>query len=875
MKRVPLLGALSLLLLVLLAGGAAALINDYQSLRMNFPPGESRSHLQRINYTGLNLSVTIPSGFAAANVTGGGSIIGSAINWSAGTNASVNYTLVSPSNCTEAQIFLSNISLNGTLNASFVFVCVPDNKIVDYKAEYGHGDANYLTDLFIPNDTATLFNLIRIFPLGHYLTPNEDAVNVTINCTFPRNFTVRTYGRVDVSYNDTRIKGDFLWPLIEEGYWFRIGVLSQDLTPAGLPIGSMYNLSCSDATFLYGHTRVVAPFTNISIPVRTKLPFNITVESLGDRLAYNITNIEQYLVKNIVFEWQTQGSHLLREYEGLRPGEMVRYEVAALGTDNISLNAYFTPSWFVNSLKPQRLNQSIVTAYTATPGPGFITEIGTASATLRVLATGAVYVLNDTIVADAMYFQGNYPSNNAACEISIMDRQLVTIVSNASMTQTNISGLPHFIFRETNWSNRTGVGNESGRFVGHVRCQRQSGGDPVVSTLVDFSVLDIARTINFSSNSSSSSSGFTSIEVIDVAILPMNKTYRAKIILHSTTGTPMNASTIPYLTIYDPNRTIIVNQSNMTQDSTGIYIFNTTFNFSNLAGLWETVFFVNISGEVRQTADFWTLTASPALVRIISLPDTEVPNVTCEYAVQNEGGSGQEYQITTCLNTANASCSSGIFLETFAKYIEATETFTENRTFPLNTTGTYFCCAEADFGGQVSRACREFTATNATAPPPPGPPGGGGGGGGGGGRGGPRVSPNVTIITPPTPPISFPTPPIEEEPIIEEPRPVPPPGTLIMGPLAIPPISFLLFLQIGIPLLIITLFYLIFPDEIEWLLCVLWCRFAHRSERHSGERHQGVWHTHKRTVKNKCWCHCCYVHECRKGRRMEKRQAQR
>ncbi len=110
-----------------------------------------------------------------------------------------------------------------------------------------------------------------------------------------------------------------------------------------------------------------------------------------------------------------------------------------------------------------------------------------------VKASGTLFLTNDTIFVDALYFLGSTPSDDANCSISVMDDRLNTVLSNASMALRNISAVPHYQFLETNWSNRTGVNNETGKFVGHVRCVRNSAPGTITFTTVDFEVRDIAK----------------------------------------------------------------------------------------------------------------------------------------------------------------------------------------------------------------------------------------------------------------------------------------------------------------------------------------------------------------------------------------------
>ena len=303
---------------------------EYFTYQMNFENGSSRSHLQTITYTGTNLSVTIPTGFDLTNYSDGGIFSGDTLSWGSGTDRDVNYTLDSPSNCTdngqEGDRYFSNIEVDNSFFDRFVFACVPDNKIVDYKLEYGHGDANYLSlDDFISNETATLFNLIRVFNIGHYLDIDEPANDASINCTFEK-FPVRTYGRMELNHSGDNMTGALLWDVIESGYWFRIGVLSQEVS--GKAVGDSYNVSCTELTYNFVHERVNASFADVSLGVRNTYPFAITITPDSNKLTYNIQNIELYPTKDLFFRWNLDGGiSRTEELNLLRPNETIKFDV--------------------------------------------------------------------------------------------------------------------------------------------------------------------------------------------------------------------------------------------------------------------------------------------------------------------------------------------------------------------------------------------------------------------------------------------------------------------------------------------------------------------------------------------------------------------
>ena len=335
---------LPVVIFILLALPVYSSVNSYASSRMNFY--NQQLHVQTINFSG-NLSVTVPENFTVYNFTGGATNASGVVNWSVG--GTVNYTIQGPTTCVEGTLYFSNITADGTFFDKFTFVCIPDGKVVDYKAEYGHGDANYLDENFISNDSTTIFNLIRVFNIGNFLEPNEDALNATINCLFP-NMPVRTYGLVEVTRGSNNINGNFSWDTIEGGYWFRIGVLSQDILEK--PVGYKYNVTCGSLNYNFNHHRVVASFTNTSLEIRSKNPFNITVTNSSDRLTYTIQNIEKYSTKNIIFKWSLNNLTKYEEFNTLNPNDTIKFDLFLEGSGTVNFEADFVPSWFANSRNP-------------------------------------------------------------------------------------------------------------------------------------------------------------------------------------------------------------------------------------------------------------------------------------------------------------------------------------------------------------------------------------------------------------------------------------------------------------------------------------------------------------------------------------------
>jgi hypothetical protein len=346
------------LILILICISSVSAV-DYFTDRMNFPTNESKLHNQTLTNDGsssITINATIPAAFNLSS-TDCSQINSSLVSCTIPASSSRYYAIDSPSNCTEGTIYKSK--LTGNITEEFTFVCIPDNKITDCKIEYGHGDANYLPDdqLFISTEPATIFNLVRVWNIGHYLIPDEDAKNATIKCQYEMH-PVRTYGRVEMDYATNEINGTFLWIIIEGGYWFRIGVVSQDVS--GKSIGDFYNKSCTNLTYQFNHHQVVADSTNCNLEIRNIEPFTFSVTAhpyFTNKSVVTITNNEKYDVYDISFDKLLNGVKHTETYRTLESGEYVRYIVDNSTQCNTSI--FFIPSWYINSWHPKYYTQTL------------------------------------------------------------------------------------------------------------------------------------------------------------------------------------------------------------------------------------------------------------------------------------------------------------------------------------------------------------------------------------------------------------------------------------------------------------------------------------------------------------------------------------
>ncbi|MBD3249053.1 hypothetical protein GF336_03335, partial [Candidatus Woesearchaeota archaeon] len=334
---------------------------DYFTDRMNFPDGESRSHTQNITNTesdSVQVNASIPSSFTLDS-TDCIQINATLISCNIPPGQTRYYKMDSPSSCTESTLYSSELKSNSSFEEEFTFVCIPDNKITDCKVEYGHGDANYLSNsqLYISEETATIFNLLRVWNIGHFLQPDEAAEDATITCQY-EHYPVRTYGRVEVDYYPNSINGTFHWEEIVSGYWFRIGVMSQEIS--GKSIGDYYNVTCNQLTYKFDHHQVIADPSSCNLEIRSSEPFVFTFSdhpTLENKSILKITNNEKYPVYDISFDRLLGGTLHTETYQQLNTGESVSYTIDESTSCNSTI--FFIPSWYVNSLKPRYYTQQI------------------------------------------------------------------------------------------------------------------------------------------------------------------------------------------------------------------------------------------------------------------------------------------------------------------------------------------------------------------------------------------------------------------------------------------------------------------------------------------------------------------------------------
>jgi len=224
----------------------------------------------------------------------------------------------------------------------------------------------------------------------------------------------------------------------------------------------------------------------------------------------------------------------------------------------------------------------------------------------------------------------------------------------------------------------------------------------------------------------------------DFGTISVGEIYRATVTTVYN-GTLTDSANLPVVTVYDPDRNVIVSSASMTRSGVGTYGYTYQTNGASVAGVWETIISATVeTGKTLPGNDYWNLASAPPQVIITSMGSIVVPSITANTRITNEGTVPYEYQYEWCVvsNPSNL-CGGGddVDYSSAAKLINPGENFDTVLSAIVPIPGVYYFKVAVYYGNEVSRATRQFTATAGG--------GGVGGGGGGGGGGSPPPPPGA------------------------------------------------------------------------------------------------------------------------------------
>lgn len=206
------------------------------------------------------------------------------------------------------------------------------------------------------------------------------------------------------------------------------------------------------------------------------------------------------------------------------------------------------------------------------------------------------------------------------------------------------------------------------------------------------------------------------VSMTDADSVPTTGKYRATVTLRNFESAPVNANSVPRITIYDPDRSEIVSDDTLTPESAGVYSYEYEIPDDATGGVWESRVSIDPDGEGDLIlSDIWNLSGSAAEVVINDITDTTIPTITANTTITNEGGSDQEYNYTWCVVSSESNqCGGGddVYVSSAAKLLVPGQSFTTDLSATVSTVGTYWFKVSVNWGSGTSGAAVQFDATS-------------------------------------------------------------------------------------------------------------------------------------------------------------------
>jgi hypothetical protein len=194
--------------------------------------------------------------------------------------------------------------------------------------------------------------------------------------------------------------------------------------------------------------------------------------------------------------------------------------------------------------------------------------------------------------------------------------------------------------------------------------------------------------------------------------------YKTSLNISSYQSTSVDASSTPTVTLYDPSGTTIVSAASMTHSATGQYTYNYSIPSDATTGLWETVATIPLGAGTQIQTNYWQVTGSPTQVIINSMASLNVPNISANVTITNEGSAAYEYSYEYCV-VANQSTPCGNPSDTAdasaSKLIQPSQSFTPTLTLTVPNAGNYYFKVVVTYNTQQSAASLSFAAISGTS----------------------------------------------------------------------------------------------------------------------------------------------------------------
>jgi hypothetical protein len=232
-------------------------------------------------------------------------------------------------------------------------------------------------------------------------------------------------------------------------------------------------------------------------------------------------------------------------------------------------------------------------------------------------------------------------------------------------------------------------------------------------------ILSVVGTINTTSSTQilDDINSQTRLIMSDFGRVTSTNNYLAKIWAFNFVG-GMKSIGVPNITIYDPYRNIVVNQSPMNYVDLGLYEYNLTLGTNETTGVWESITTINTGNGTVYLSDYWEVFSNPAMVDILSVTDSGIPTISANVIITNEGTDPQEYYYTYCVvDDISKDCSQALDVGSASKLINPGDSYTPTLTLNnVNVCGDLYFKLLVTFGGdEPSSAIESFTSTGCSS----------------------------------------------------------------------------------------------------------------------------------------------------------------
>ena len=324
---------------------------NYYYEPMNFEKNSGKLITFNANYQNSTINVIIPNDFniVVGNNTG---------------NNSVYFVMVyNGTTNLDKKVFSGEIFVNNTKIDDYYLIMTPDEQVVDNKIELGHGDFNYLdNNSVVGKENYLLFSLIRVWGVGSELL-NEDMRNINFTCEYPNILpsTIDSKYKI-INTNNNLVVNGFLSRARHTSI-FRLFALSQNFDFSNQ---NYYFVNCSDLTYEFTHTKIIAKIPSINLTSVSLNPFAINVSSGDDELLLFLLNNESYNVRNVEIKLRVNDKDFIERINEVKSGEVIKLVYPANDESIVLTSISFVPQWYFNSRNKRLYYQQNISYFSTT-----------------------------------------------------------------------------------------------------------------------------------------------------------------------------------------------------------------------------------------------------------------------------------------------------------------------------------------------------------------------------------------------------------------------------------------------------------------------------------------------------------------------------